>query len=351
MNATVHDEFSLSKAHRWLACPGSVNRCRGIQDKPSEYAVRGTLIHQGINAIHNGSDLPLDLTAEDAEFANALYLAGAEEVRKWINIEDAFVNASEAEVPTELFGMTRPGFADWVLVGEDIVVVVDWKSGMRQVEARHNPQGAGYAVSIAKSAGIKRAVVIVAQPFFDGVPSVRSWLLDEPDLNLWEEALRSGKRYAEVSDVLAPGDHCTYCPARETCEARTSALLIPRELDSWKGYWDSLDSRSKGDVLRRVRQANKLSEEILAWVKTDVQVTGLIPEGFKIKKGATRKTWSDEKQIEDALNAALVDLGIPTSNAFKPLSPADLEKGKAIPKTIWGHLVTETRNEPSLVEG
>ena len=352
MNA-VHDDYSLSKAHRWLNCPGSVNRSRGIEDVPSAAAQRGTLIHSACEAIATGRPLPTDIPTEDATLAQQLVEAGEFEVAKLIDLDTAF-DTVEAEIPTLILGMKNPGLGDRVWITDDMVVVLDYKSGLVQVEAVGNPQGAGYCVCAARNAEVKRAAFVIVQPALDGDGVVcRTWIMEAEDLDLWESRLRAGRSLATTSDSLVPGEHCRYCPARNVCEARTSALLIPREMATWEQYWATLDAAQRGDLLRRVRAASQLADEILKHAKLDAQVSGLLPAGFKLRKGAKREFWGDELAAEAALLLAVDELGIPDDNVMtrKLKAPKDILKAGVIPSTYFGHLVAVTNNEPSLVEG
>jgi hypothetical protein len=349
----VHDQYSLSKAHRWLNCPGSVNRCKGIEDAPSSAAQRGTLIHSACEAIATGRPLPAELAAEDATLAQQLVEAGEFEAGKLIDLETAW-DTVEAEIPTQILGMQKPGLGDRVWIADDMVVVLDYKTGLVQVEAEGNPQGAGYCVCAARNAGVTRAAFIIVQPALDGDGVIcRTWIMEAEDLDLWETRLRAGRSLAVNSDSLVPGEHCRYCPARNVCEARTSALLVPRELSTWEQHWFSLDAAQRGDVLSRVKAAHQLAEEILKHAKADMLATGLAPKGFKLRKGAKREFWGDEQAAEAALMLAVEELGIPEDNVLtrKLKSPKDILKAGVIPQNYFGHLVAVTNNEPSLVEG
>lgn len=347
-----HDDYSLSKAHRWLACPGCVRRCAGIADAPSPAATRGTLIHAACQALAIGGASPAELSPEDVALAADMVAAGAQAAARYLDIEDA-MDVCEMEVDASVLGMERPGAADRVWIGADIAVVLDYKSGLLPVDAVGNAQGAGYCVCVAKAAGVRRAVFVVVQPSQDGDSIVvRDWLLEAEDLDAWEARLRAGRRLALALDVLTPGEHCRYCPASEVCEARMSSLLVPRDLDSWAPHWASLDAQARGELLRRAKAAKDQADDILKHAKLDAQASGLVPEGWRFKRGAKREFWSDESQVTAALTQALAELGAPEHNGFRrePLTPKELAKAGLIPKAYWGHLVGVKENEPSLVE-
>jgi hypothetical protein len=347
----AHDPYSASKAHRWMACPGSVNRCKDIPDRSGAAAERGTRIHGLCEAIERGEAIPTDADPDELQIATE-FVAKAREVRaQFLDPDDMVV--VEAEIDLTHLGIGLPGYVDQLGVGDDVVVVLDFKGGRIQVDAQGNEQGAVYCVGAARQGRKSRAIFVIVQRNDFGETVARVWELDAADLDLWESEIIARRRLAETSDVLVPGEHCMFCPAKSVCEARTSALLVPRPLESFEMHWLKLDAKAQGDILNRVKAAHQLAEEILEGAKAWIQATGVAPEGWQIKAGAVNRFWPDENAVESSLSQAVTELGIPEHNIYKPRalrSPSDIEKLGVIPEGYWKPFVGEKRNQPSLVQ-
>ena len=76
-----HAKFAPSAAHRWIPCPGSIRLSEGVDDRPSEYAMEGTILHtvseqclrekmgsiEFLGTKHNINDYELEIDDEHVE--------------------------------------------------------------------------------------------------------------------------------------------------------------------------------------------------------------------------------------------------------------------------------------------
>lgn len=351
-----HDDYSASKAHRWLACPGAVNFCRGLPDQSGAAAERGTRIHhyaelaelgQALTQIEGTTQEQYD---EETEIA-AKFVAKAREVEA--RLAPGGMLALESAVELDHLGIQMPGHADRMVFGDDIVVISDYKGGHVFVPAVGNPQGAIYASGASRMAGIRRAAFVIIQMGHSGDAEAREWILESGDLDAWESFIAARRRIAETSEVLIPGEHCKYCPGKRLhkCPALSSALMVPRSMESWAVYYASLTTEQQGEILNMVSQAIDLGEQIMEHAKGAAQAGGICPNGWRVQKGRTARYWADPHAAEAALTQAVDELSLEASAIWTPRelrSVSDVEKAKAIPKDRWGHLVGEKPGNPSL---
>lgn len=352
-----HDEYSASKAHRWMACPGCVNLCRGLPDKSGAAADRGTRIHHYAELVELGQPLvqvqgtTQEQYDEETEIA-AKFVSKAREVEA--ELAPGGFLALEQAVELNHLGIMMPGHADRMVFGDDIVVISDYKGGSVFVPAVGNPQGAIYASGASRMAGIRRAAFVIIQMGHGGEAEARTWVLEAEDLDAWESFIAARRRIAETSDVLIPGEHCKYCPGKKLgkCPAISSALLVPRGMESWAEYYASVSTEQQGAILNTVSQAVELGEQIMEHAKGAAQAGGVCPTGWRMQKGKTMRFWADPLAAEAALTQALDEMSLEASAIWKARelrSVSDIEKSKAIPKDRWGHLVGEKSGNPSLV--
>lgn len=352
-----HDEYSASKSHRWLACPGSVNLCRGMPDKSGAAADRGTRIHHYAELFELGKPLEQiqgttqEQYDEETDIAKK-FVAKAREIEAEL-APNGFL-ALETAVDLRHLGIMKPGHADRMMFGDDIAVVQDYKGGRVFVPAVGNPQGAIYGSGASRMAGVRRVAFVIIQMGHNGEAEARVWILEPEDLEAWESFIAARRRIAETSEVLIPGEHCMYCPAKRLakCPALSSALLVPHDMESWAVYWAGLTIEQQGQILNTVDQAVKLGEQILDHAKEGAQATGVCPTGWRMQKGRTARYWADPLAAEAALTQAVDELGLEASAIWEPRelrSVSSIEKSKAIPKDRWGHLVGEKTGNPSLV--
>lgn len=385
----IHDPFSASKAHRWLNCPGSVRRCEGVEEpKSQDTSARdmGTLLHNVceilvrigspvVEQVETGSSPDafaavhqqyLDLQAKTEEVLDSWDSILLKACRMWRKamaaiegvLEPGWTCAPEYSVDLTMLGIGLPGFMDILAIGiakggsNVRVVVVDFKGGMIRVDAENNPQMACYGIGAAQESGADDAVAVIIQPTDEDGESIatRSWYLNQETLLEWTNALQEGRRKAEWSDLLVPGDWCQYCPARLVCEARRSILGAPFDVKDLGALIEQMNKEQRGEFLSRLSQAKKWTEAAWDEAKLVLQTTGLQATGWGFKKGAEIRIWSDPSGAKAELLALCGASGIPESVVIdsKLKSPKALTDEAVLDLEIFQHLIGKKSNAPSL---
>lgn len=127
-----------------------------------------------------------------------------------------------------------PGKVDVIGIDGDTVVIIDWKTGYREVEpASRNSQLFGYALAACRALGKTKARVYIAYTNQPGQP------IDEHDLDAFDLAdfarrlreLQSrqadlGRRYRGGElPTTREGSWCQYCASKSRCPSKTGLLV------------------------------------------------------------------------------------------------------------------------------
>jgi hypothetical protein len=238
------------------------------------------------------------------------------------------------------------GTADFLAVGDDLLVVVDLKTGQgKPVPIEGNEQMRLYAL------GALRAVVGIYPVSRVRMAIIQPKVYDEPQED--EVTVVELERWA--AEVVAPkaqlawrgegeyvvGDHCQFCRARETCRVRIEQFFGAAELAPHKPPiigWDEV-----GEVLRKAEGIVSWYNDLKDLALSHILEGGEVP-GWKAVEGRGSRRYADV----DAAFAHLVAAGIEESVLYErqPLSPAALEKalGKQQYRELLevpGHVIKE----------
>lgn len=252
--------ISFSGLERFVKCPASAALAQATTD--STPARRGTFLHKYVELFRaSGHKEAMDwarANAEDSDWIIAADSIPIELFDRDLDVEVAFAMhtaSSEAmllgsridrnyDVPEGFI----PGTADLVGIGPDSVYIGDWKFGQSWLPpVMQSFQLRALALCAMRVYGKEKAVIehIICR---EGRPPYRDHA--ETDLfeleaefeplvrNAWvkyQEAvsLRQEERAPNVNE----GDHCTYCPARYGCPAKTALATrigTGKELTEWK---------------------------------------------------------------------------------------------------------------------
>jgi hypothetical protein len=133
---------------------------------------------------------------------------------------------------------------DVAIVGDEVLEIVDYKTGAIKVEPADNDQLMFYAACwLALAPWAKEFTVHVVQP-----GNLDSWTAPVSYLRKWmQRAIAADKRIQAKDLTLVPSDHCTFCPANpwgrgDKSEAKCPAqhkLLYPPVFDEDELFADS----------------------------------------------------------------------------------------------------------------
>lgn len=315
-----HAKFSPSAAHRWIPCPGSIRLSEGIEDKPSEYAMEGTILHtvsenclrekmdadEFIGTIHNIDDYELEI---DGDHADAVQYC-VDEVKRFM--QEYGIKGGKLEIRVNLNEQCW-GTVDVLLWNEEWVIVIDFKFGRgKSVEAEGNAQLMIYFLGALKyihenkliTPIPKNAMLVILQP---RIPNpTRVWETTVQEIKTWyEKSVKPAFGAATDPDAVCnPGeDQCQFCPANGVCTARANYLLGVAEQE-FRPY-----VAKEGDV-PMVPEVQSLATEIKG--KMDMSLDVMTPaNAAKILAYQSDFDNYFKKVGEYAMNAALRGEEIP----------------------------------------
>ena len=159
-----HHPFGPSSLERRDLCPGSWEVEQAIPDMTTPEASSGTRIHEAVAKMlsYKDGDIHLDVDTTEAELTRKCFDFASELITDGVQVlveqPLAFYDEGQTEA---LF----TGTADVVIVRDDEVIVIDWKTGFNAVvEASNNLQGAAYALAAMQRFSRAKATVIFYNP-------------------------------------------------------------------------------------------------------------------------------------------------------------------------------------------
>ena len=231
----AHSELGPSAAERWLNCAASVAACRGVAEKPSIYAIEGTVAHtvsewvrlRGVPAkTFIGTTVRIGKGDEHTDVT--IDAAFAESVQTFCDkvAEAPGHELVEARVAYEQFVPGGFGTLDSAKMTLGLGRVTDFKhgTGIRKW-ARKNPQLMLYALGILIEwdylFGFEKFVLAISQPrlgHYDEWTISREALLEWAHTTLTEGA----KRTFDKNAPFRAGAWCKdgFCKIRKTCLER-----------------------------------------------------------------------------------------------------------------------------------
>jgi len=300
-------------------------REREKDTKEDEYAAEGTRIHAAIEA---------DLKGQSRERFDI-------ETEAIINfaVNAAKIEASSDKLESEVFasvltrGVTIAGTADAVIHREDEIVIIDFKTGYKEISAENNEQLKIYAHLLQRQ-GQKTWRGIIVNARLNSISYTGPHEFEKKYLSsLIADALERLK-----NKQYAVGNHCTYCPVLAVCQP------FRAELAKWlePGVEDGIKNRKEDWVrlLALMKPAEKLFERVKADALKYIELGGELP-GVSVEFSGGNRAWPA------GLPAAEIaaQLGVDESELYdkKIISPAELERRGVSREKINAVAVQPTR--------
>lgn len=215
----MHFWLGGSIAKRALACPGSLQY---KSSGSSAAADRGTLLHEVMTQLTTGkidkvwntvgmSMLGQQVTQRDARQA---LVPALHAVRSWLGKTPA-----RYEVQVKFKSIRNAGGTADVLAAHGIA---DYKFGRIPVEVKKNEQMMFYAAAAVESGELPERSeyeLCIIQPEVKKTPMVD--VVSHAELiDLTARLKEAAKNAKSKKPRFASGDHCMWCPARQTCRVR-----------------------------------------------------------------------------------------------------------------------------------
>jgi hypothetical protein len=354
---TIHAKLSASGAHRWLACPGSIEAESSIKDRTSSFAEEGTCAHElGEICLRDRHVEPIDFLGKTLNDAPSVTVD--DDMVRYINSYIDYCTSFETDTSVSLveervdFSPWVPegfGTSDFIIIDGDVCHVIDLKYGMgKKVYAEDNPQAQLYALGVLNDYGMiydfTRIVMHIYQP---RIHHVDEWEISVEQLMVFGEWVKG-----RAALCLEPGaereageSQCQFCKAKATCPTLAS------HIDSVIGSeFEDLDKNdvSAVDVAHVLKNKSLIEgwlKAVEAYAHETIMSGGTVP-GYKLVAGRSLRSWSNEKLVVERLADQLGD----DLYTKKVITVAQAEKviGKKAFAELSDELVVKPEGKPTL---
>lgn len=304
-----------STAARTLACPGWIEKSKGITPRPAgQAAIDGSMHHEVMELCQKTGTEPNDhagLVYTENGFARIFIEEDFDLAYSAFNATNALLEEMDIdELEIEPFVQYEVdevgGSTDLLGLSADrkTILSLDYKFGRSPVKAKNNAQLLFYPMCARRDSktedmfkDAETLELVIIQPQSRTV--VDRWSCPIKELDAFEKKFVAALRKIQSGKALTvAGPHCNYCPSAPYCDTklkqtRQASLIDPK---------NHADLAKAASLLEQVEQWVKdVKEELYLQLSNGVDV-----EGWKIiEKRASRK-WLDA----DAALAALLAAGI-----------------------------------------
>lgn len=328
----AHSAVGGSSAKRVMHCTASVELCSRYPNVESEFAAKGTAMHEAIDLIFQGrtkddTDI-IGLTFNGFEITEEDYReAIAPALEMWDALDKELGGIDYFNERRVVFPDIDNAFGTVDMVGKarDRTIVWDWKFGRGvAVEAERNEQLMYYAYAAAHTPGTaelfdrdKPIELFICQPIVnDGEPFTR-WMTTWMQLEAFALELRRAveKAYSPEAE-FALGPWCKFCNGQPGCDLYNNRV------------------RNLGKLTREQLEANlaeylPMADDMISWGENIKKLAHSLLEqgatipGFKLVNKRANRSWADE---EKALKY-FAKVGLPAADRHvkKIVSPKQAE--------------------------
>src|SRR5690625_3282526 len=351
-----HAILSASGSHRWLKCTPSARLELEFDDTSGEAAAEGTAAHELSeyklrNALNRECEKPSSVYhSDEMEFLTDGYvqyiLEVIEEVKQ--KTKDPLI-LIEQRLDFSNYVPEGFGTGDCVIVGNDVVHVIDFKYGQGVlVEAETNPQMMLYALGALNLFDgiydIEQVCMTIYQPRRE---NLSVFTIAKEELLDWANNVLQPKAelaFAGKGEYVA-GDWCRFCRASVKCRARAEANLKVAKYEFKKP--PLLTDEEIADILTSIADLTKWTNEITSYATSAAVNHGKEWPGFKVVEGRSIRKYTNEKDVEEAA----IKAGYEDIYKKSILTITNMEKlmGKSKFNEILGQFVMKPKGKPTLV--
>lgn len=349
----AHAKLSASGSKQWLTCTPSIKLSEPFPDTFSEDAKLGTVAHElAENRLRWVIFKQGELYEADKEMLEYVTVYTNYVIERYHSVLADTLDAVillEQRLDFSKYVPDGFGTGDVVLVGDNILEVIDLKYGLGvPVSAFNNTQLRLYALgAIETYKGIysfETVRVTIVQPRLD---SISSWDIDVEEIQRWGEEYvkpRALMAYQGEGEYIS-GDHCRWCKAKYICRKRAEDNLEMAKFEFRKP--DLLTDDELNEILIRADELNKWVKDVTAYATEKVK-SGLDLPGWELATGRI------QRKIGEPVEAArlLTDLGFTESQIYSVelLGIGALEKlmGKKEFAMVMEPYLVKVEGEPKL---
>ncbi|WP_312458460.1 DUF2800 domain-containing protein [Proteiniclasticum sp.] len=365
-----HALLGPSGADRWLVCPPSARLCETFPETTSVYAEEGRLAHEIAELKLLKYITPMGPRAyttklnklKKSEHYKAemdkntdIYLDHIKSIAMAM-IATPFISA-EREVSYEEYVPDGFGTSDCIIIGDNLLHVVDYKNGAGvPVSPVNNPQMKLYALGaylmyrVIYGTSIEIVRMSIVQPNTMGEP-VETWETTLEELLSWAESIKPVAKLAFGGQgEFTPGEkQCRFCKAKAICRARSEYNLEVEGFTKPIPMLPPLISDEEvGELLYKTRDLAKYVKDLEAYALKK-SLEGIEIPGWKAVNGRATRTFTDiDKAFEH-----LASLGFKKEVLYetKPITLTAVEElvGKKEFKEKLSDFVIAPPGKPTLV--
>lgn len=388
---SAHARNSASSSARWLNCTGSINFIEKLLDEgkidekqDTIYTLAGRAGHKvaeelllhgpdgaqaGMFYLHDTDELAVELPDNTIGFTPITESMIQDALGYVDHINELRYNGTEhylgVEQKLDIGEWIDGGFGtvDCVIVVDDVIHIVDYKTGALKVGVQDNSQLMIYALGALSIMNllfvINKVVLHVYQPTMDDPASSAEYAVEE--LYEWGEYLRMKAAETYEPDApLTPGEaQCRWCEAKAHCPAIAEQSLRTA-FNEFSGFQqvpdrcipvESLTDNDVGYLLDQLPLVEMWIKAIRERAFNTLSASGNtgVP-GWKLVPGRSIRRWADDTAEEKA-EQLLRKHGFDDSAIYKRsmVSPAQAEKllGKTNRDALKG-LIEKPQGKPTL---
>ena len=394
-----HAVCSASSSKMWINCTPSARLQELFPSETSEYAERGTFVHElceyKLNKAHRKRvkrPQSEEYDDEAAERSSDLYCEIITEAEERMKAEHGeVVMLIEEKLDFSRWVPEGFGSGDCVLCAPKELHVFDYKNGYLFVDADHNSQMMLYALAVVDAYDFlfdfETVSMTIVQP---NAENISMYTVSKQELLEWGEWLKPIAKMAfEGKGEQNPGEWCRWCRAKPVCEARKAeALALVREefldLDAGEAVLDSSAADAgngisggdaeetdatapyrpdtdtavfkqpmlvpKDEIERILPTLNRIQdwiESVFAYVASEAIQHGMKWKGYKVVEGRSKRQFTNLKAVVKAAQEA----GYTDLYKQELISLSEFEKmmGKKTFNSVLGDLVVKPPGKLSLV--
>lgn len=279
------DRPSASASERWINCSASHQRCLSLPNETSEQSERGTMLHKACELYFADFLKHESIVArfDSEDFRAVKYCI--------VEVEKLFGEGDKLHTEERLWDKNHSfsGQPDVMIIKENSAVVVDYKFGRGQVaKATGNWQLASLSVLVKENfPQVEYVDAYIVQPFAFDKERVSSVRFDADSI----EQIRKHIKTAILNIYYKPetkfGNWCTFCKARNNCEA------VRNELANLDQY--DITSANAVEMFRKIKVVRSTLDAMESKIKALAESEEI--QGFKWVEGAKRSKLRDAQTI------------------------------------------------------